>query len=403
MALSIGNNSSLSLLGLPPEMLDYTFQYLVQDKGFSKLSITCHQCKDTTDAIFRSHWLRLKLPNVELPHGFVDLPSLIGKIEQLHPTDFQTKPSNLFHELAKEFAPLGAILPQGKLPLTLDDLKILQDQTIAAAQDETLVAIWKKMVEAFPMLPDLETASKARFALQHLYEGGTLQKVIGLDLSQLKLRALSPEIAWFTGLQHLRLSYNQLSWLPAEIGSLTKLLSLELSHNKLSILPDEIGDLAKLEGLDLSYNTLSTLPARIGNLTELRGLNLSHNMLSELLSEIGKLRQLKDLNLSINKLSKLPAKIGNLSQLQKLNLNKNLLSLLPAEIGKLTQLQKLYLYFNRLNELPVEIGSLSQLHILGLNGNPITFIPDTVLNSNIQCIERNEIIINYKSSHSITP
>jgi Leucine-rich repeat (LRR) protein len=60
-----------------------------------------------------------------------------------------------------------------------------------------------------------------------------------LDLSQLGLCALPPEIGQLSNLVGLVLSRNQLSTLPPEIGLLSALAGLYLSGNQLSTLPPE--------------------------------------------------------------------------------------------------------------------------------------------------------------------
>ena len=58
-----------------------------------------------------------------------------------------------------------------------------------------------------------------------------------LDLSDLGLSKLPPEIGQLTELTSLYLQRNQLSTLPPEIGKLTSLTSLDLDNNHLSALP----------------------------------------------------------------------------------------------------------------------------------------------------------------------
>ena len=83
---------------------------------------------------------------------------------------------------------------------------------------------------------------------------------IALDLSELGLTRLPPEIGQLTALTQLRLYNNQLSSLPPELGQLTALTQLVLISNQLSSLPPEIGQLTALTWLYLGNNQLSSLP-----------------------------------------------------------------------------------------------------------------------------------------------
>src|SRR5687768_4333546 len=62
-----------------------------------------------------------------------------------------------------------------------------------------------------------------------------------LDLSELGLEVLPPEVGQLANLQTLYLYGNQLSALPPEIGQLTNLQRFNLNSNQLSALPPEIG------------------------------------------------------------------------------------------------------------------------------------------------------------------
>ena len=177
----------------------------------------------------------------------------------------------------------------------------------------------------------------------------------------------------------LNLSDLALKKLPPEIGQLTNLSQLYLKNNKLSMLPREIGQLTNLWWLNISNNQLSTLPREIGQLTDLRSLNISDNQLSTLPVEIGQLTNLSTLYLNNNKLSTLPREIGQLTDLRSLNISNNQLSTLPPEIGILIYLDVLDLRNNHLNILPVEIGILFDLKKLDLRGNSDLPIPPEIL------------------------
>ena len=192
-----------------------------------------------------------------------------------------------------------------------------------------------------------------------------------LDLTDLELSTLPPQIARLANLQTLCLSFNQLSTLPPEIARLTNLQHLDLRNNQLSTLPPEIAQLTNLRGLYLSDNQLSTLPPEIVQLANLQILDLMNNQLSTLPPEIAQLANLPHLYLSYNQLSTLPPEIAQLTNLQELYLSYNQLSTLPAEIAQLTNLQELYVSHNQLSTLPAEIAQLTNLQQLYLRNNPL--------------------------------
>lgn len=84
-----------------------------------------------------------------------------------------------------------------------------------------------------------------------------------LDLRNMGLTELPPEIGQLTQLEMLNLLDNQLSSLPASIGQLTQLKTLKLSGNPISSLPPEIGQLSQLSHLYLRGSQLSSLPPEL--------------------------------------------------------------------------------------------------------------------------------------------
>ena len=200
-----------------------------------------------------------------------------------------------------------------------------------------------------------------------------------LDLGDLGLTLLPPQIGRLRALKVLVLSGNQLSTLPPEIGQLVRLTRLYLAGNQLSSLQPEIGRLTTLTLLDLSNNRLSSLPPVIGQLTALRELYLDYNQLSSLPPEIGQLTALLRLDLSNSQLSSLPPGIGQLTALRRLVLSNNQLSSLPPEMGQLTALTRLQLSKNQISTLPPDIGQLTALTELYLHDNPALAIPESIL------------------------
>lgn len=209
-------------------------------------------------------------------------------------------------------------------------------------------------------------------------EIGRLIALKGLNLNGNLLSTMPPEIGQLTALSELNLNYNQLSTLPPEIGQLRSLAALYLNDNHLTSLPSEIGNLTALKKLDLFGNQLSTLPSEIGLLAAITNLDLRSNQLITLPPAIGQLTTLEGLRLNGNKLITLPLEIGRLTALETLDLRSNQLSTLPPEIGQLTTLSMLDLGRNQLSTLPREIAQLKALSTLDLNGNQFCTLPPEI-------------------------
>jgi Leucine-rich repeat (LRR) protein len=169
-----------------------------------------------------------------------------------------------------------------------------------------------------------------------------------------------------------------------EEARVSRATSLDLRELGLRELPPEIGSLSELTLLSLNINELSILPPEIGNLTNLQTLDLQVNRLSSLPPEIGNLTNLRQLFAYSNQLSSLPPEIGNLHKLMELYIYDNQLKSLPAEVKNLRNLCRLYLDNNQLQYLPVELGQLYLLAnydscFLGLDGNPLISPPPEVI------------------------
>jgi hypothetical protein len=176
----------------------------------------------------------------------------------------------------------------------------------------------------------------------------------------------------------LDLSDMRLEEIPPEVFELTEITHLNLSDNQLANLPEELGRLTQLTTLDASYNRLITVPTAIGDLTSLEHLYLRHNELIELPPEIGELRDLETLNVAENKLQAVPAAIQQLSNLRQLILFQNELTALPTEVVRLRDLQILAVEYNEIPSLPEGLAELPNLHTLRLTGNPIYDLPSAL-------------------------
>jgi Leucine-rich repeat (LRR) protein len=141
-----------------------------------------------------------------------------------------------------------------------------------------------------------------------------------LDLSDLGLRQVPPEVWDLEHLTWLDLSGNRLKSLPPEIGTLEKLERLFLWDNRLEALPPEIGRLSRLEWLDLDGNRLETLPPELAQLQQLTHLKLQYNRFKTFPNAILELPNLELLFLSGNRMGELPAVLTRRAEAGTLNL-----------------------------------------------------------------------------------
>ncbi|MBC7389875.1 MAG: leucine-rich repeat domain-containing protein [Opitutaceae bacterium] len=147
-------------------------------------------------------------------------------------------------------------------------------------------------------------------------------------------------IQFFTGLQAIDLSYNNLSALP-DISNITNLDYLNLTYNQLSKLPD-LQNLKKLTYLDFVENNITSIPDLSGQ-SQLRTLLAKGNLITTLPS-LDSLTNLNSLDLSYNKLEAFP-KIPVNNKIITLNLNDNKIKTLP-DTFIFPNLEKIFLYHN---------------------------------------------------------
>ncbi|KAM5170372.1 volume-regulated anion channel subunit LRRC8E-like isoform 1-T1 [Mantella aurantiaca] len=163
-----------------------------------------------------------------------------------------------------------------------------------------------------------------------------------LDLKENNLHTIEEIMS----LQHcrklniLRLTHNQIAYIPEHIRKLKILEELCLNQNKILVLPPQLFLCTKLHHLDLSRNEIRELPPEVGVLQMLQYLSLTGNFLEELPNELFFCQRLKILKLGQNKLTSLSPKIGSLVSLVRLELKGNRIDILPQELGACSALKK---------------------------------------------------------------
>lgn len=124
-----------------------------------------------------------------------------------------------------------------------------------------------------------------------------------LDNKKNDISALTSEISYFTGLQKIYLSDQNIKSLPNEICNLKNLKYIALDKNNIEEFPSVLCSLTNLESINLSFNKIKLLPDDIKNLTKLKTLTLSNNSIDSINESICSLK-LSSLNLSKNPINR---------------------------------------------------------------------------------------------------
>jgi internalin A len=196
-----------------------------------------------------------------------------------------------------------------------------------------------------------------------------------LDLSDLDILELPPELSRCANLKSLKASGNRLQRIPNLLGGLSKLQTLILGNNEISSVAEEVRSLQRLEVLDLSNNRLTSFPKALTTLKKLRVIDASNNKLTRIEGAEEDLPAVTTLDLSRNELETLPTWIFRTGALRDLFLAGNELQQLSEEIRSAKQLELLDLSYNGLKTLPSQIEYLTALKSLSLRGNQIITLP----------------------------
>lgn len=146
---------------------------------------------------------------------------------------------------------------------------------------------------------------------------------------------------------------------------------LDLAHGQFTDLPNQLAQFSRLRVLFLSYNPITVLPTVLRDCTQLTMLGLKGCGLKQI-PEDSLPPNLRWLVLTDNQLSELPTSFGELTQLKKLSLACNQLSALPDSMAQLQQLELLRLGANQLAATPDWVEALPNLAWYGDAGNPFS-------------------------------
>jgi hypothetical protein len=192
-----------------------------------------------------------------------------------------------------------------------------------------------------------------------------------LRLNQLQLSELPDSIATVPDVTTLDLSNNRLRAISPAITRLESLRELYINANEMLSVPEVVFQLHGLHRLSLSDNALESLPDAIGELSELRGLWLSDNPLRELPRGLLRLSKLTFLHLGNLPWSEPSALIAEMTSLEELWLASRSLEHLPAAICTLPKLRRLHLWYSSLRSVPEELFARTDLVELRIKENPL--------------------------------
>jgi Leucine-rich repeat (LRR) protein len=242
-----------------------------------------------------------------------------------------------------------------------------------------------------------------------------------LDLSDLSLKAVPPEIAGLETLTELDITGTSLKEIPDYIGhlrslrrlsvgsprannenrgivlppalsNLTALQNIHLGHG-VSAPPEWMWDMRNLRALSICNDRIETVSAGIGRLTNLQKLRVYGENISVLPDEIGRL-PLSVLDLQCPRLTTLPASFSSLKKMKTLAIRHCNFPAIPGFICGWTELERLILYMyntfqgppTKLTKIPKNIGDLKKLRVLDLESTCIAELPESLCECPLECL-----------------
>lgn len=174
---------------------------------------------------------------------------------------------------------------------------------------------------------------------------------------------------------HLKLTA-ALTELPAVLEKLApQLQHLDLSDNFLSELPAWFAQCQQLQRLFLTNNRFTQLPPVLSHCHVLQMLSFKSNHLTAIPDHIIP-AGIRWLILTDNQIQHLPSTMGQWQQLEKLALSGNRLTELPPSMAQCHQLSLVRLAVNRIQQWPDWLFSLPRLAYLAIGANPATYRQD---------------------------
>ena len=153
----------------------------------------------------------------------------------------------------------------------------------------------------------MQTVTGSQFGNRYLEKRIIIENrvVTGLDLSNLRLYSLHPDLCKLSSLRSLDVGNNpfrQVSRIEV-LGRLDLLTELKMERLSLTELPDYIGNLESLKDLNLSWGKFTFLPESIGNLNSLEDLNAAYNKIVSLPRDLLEMASLKNIIIHQNPLN----------------------------------------------------------------------------------------------------
>ncbi len=199
-----------------------------------------------------------------------------------------------------------------------------------------------------------------------LYQGQR-SSVKHLDLSNLQLEAIPPQILKFANLETLILDNNQISVIP-DLMPLLDLEYLSLNNNNIRVIPDSLGFCSQLFHLSLNNNKISVIPATLVNTDRTENWEDEDSE-----DEDSLFCALEHLSLDNNQIKEIPP--INDPELRHLSLNNNKIRKITG-LETCRKLSHLSLNNNLIREVPRLLSHCAKLQVIQLYGNPIAVAPD---------------------------
>jgi Leucine-rich repeat (LRR) protein len=291
----------------------------------------------------------------------------------IHLTSDEHKWQDLCYDILNQCKLLGrgeSFLIEKELGTT----KIFNSATYLEIQrwiaDENLLLICSRLLgEDFNRIQGTH-AQKADIARTMLLERA--DGFIDINLSNLGLSQVPPEVFKFRNLINLRLYGNKLTEFNLEPGTLQLLEYLDLDQNQLTELYFQAGAFPNLKSLNLGRNQLTRFNSSPGACPNLKELNLKKNKLPQFSPVPGAFPNLERLTLEANELIQFDPLPGTFPRLFCLVMSKNRLTRFNPASQTFPRLWQLELDQNRLTEFSPEPEALPRLRLLYLEQNQLT-------------------------------